>query len=117
MTKSSEDTVDFLGLQPSVDRSRIGIIGICGFGGMGLNAAAVDKRIRAVVTTSRCDLSRVMRKGYFDSQTKEQRSELLEQISQQRWVDAEAGRVRTRIPATSPKMPTALRRSPRSSWL
>src|SRR5215203_5384870 len=51
---NSEDfsaAVDFLGLEPLVDRERIGIIGICGFGGMGLSAAAVDTRIKAVVTT------------------------------------------------------------------
>src|ERR687897_256965 len=48
-TEDFSAAVDFLGLQPSVDRNRIGIIGICGFAGMGLNAAAVDKRIKAVV--------------------------------------------------------------------
>jgi uncharacterized protein len=62
-TEDFSAAVDFLGLQPSVDRERIGIIGICGFGGMGLSAAAVDKRIKAVVTTSMYDMSRVMAKG------------------------------------------------------
>ena len=91
--------VDFLGLQPAVDRNRIGIIGICGFAGMGLNAAAVDKRIKAVVTTSMYDMSRVMAKGYFDSLTKEQRAQRLEQMSQQRWADAEKG-----APAPGPRI-------------
>jgi fermentation-respiration switch protein FrsA (DUF1100 family) len=59
-TEDFSAAVDYLGLQPSVDRNRIGIIGICGFGGMGLNAAAVDKRIKAVATTSMYDMSRVM---------------------------------------------------------
>jgi uncharacterized protein len=83
--------VDFLGLQPSVDRNRIGLIGICGFGGMGLNAAAVDKRIKAVVTTSMYDMSRVMARGYYDKLTREQRTTMLEKMSQQRWADAEKG--------------------------
>ena len=61
-TEDFSAAVDYLGLLPSVDRERIGIIGICGFAGMGLNAAAVDKRIRAVVTTSMYDMSRVMAK-------------------------------------------------------
>jgi fermentation-respiration switch protein FrsA (DUF1100 family) len=81
--------VDFLGLQPSVDRNRIGIIGICGLGGMALNATAVDKRVKAVVTTSMYDMTRVMSKGYFDKQSLDQRTHMLEQISEQRWKDAE----------------------------
>ena len=90
-TEDFSAAVDFLGLQPFVDRNRIGVIGICGFGGMGLNAAAVDKRIRAVVTTSMYDMSRTMARGLGDSLTKEQRTQMLEQMSQQRWVDAEKG--------------------------
>jgi fermentation-respiration switch protein FrsA (DUF1100 family) len=83
---------DFLGLQPSVDRERVGIIGICGWGGMALNAAAVDKRIKAVATSTMYDMSRVMSKGYNDRMTKEERTKLLEQLSQQRWRDAENGK-------------------------
>lgn len=83
--------VDFLGLQSSVDRERIGIIGICGWGGMALNAAAVDKRIKAVATSTMYDMSRVMSKGYNDKMTKEERTKVLEQLSQQRWKDAEKG--------------------------
>lgn len=90
-TEDFSAAVDFLGLQPSVDRSRIGLIGICGFGGMGLNAAAVDKRIKAVVTTSMYDMSRVMARGYYDKLTREQRTAMLEKMSDQRWVDAEKG--------------------------
>ncbi len=90
-TEDFSAAVDFLGLQPSVDRNRIGIIGICGFGGMGLSAAAVDKRIKAVVTTSMYDMSRTMARGMNDALTKEQRSRMLEQMSQQRWTDAESG--------------------------
>lgn len=90
-TEDFSAAVDFLGLQQNVDRDRIGIIGICGFGGFALNAAAVDKRIKAVVTTSMYDMSRVNAKGYFDSMTKEERNLLLNNMSQQRWVDAEKG--------------------------
>ena len=84
--------VDGLGLQPNVDRERIGIIGICGWGGMALSAAAVDKRIKAVVASTMYDMTRVMSKGYNDSVTLEQRTQTLEQLSQQRWKDAEAGK-------------------------
>lgn len=98
-TEDFSAAVDFLGLQPLVDRERIGIIGICGFGGMGLSAAAVDTRIKAVVTTSMYDMSRVMAKGMNDSFTPEQRAATLERLSQQRWADA--GR---RTPAAGPRI-------------
>lgn len=90
-TEDFSAAVDFLGLQPFVDRNRIGIIGICGWAGMALNAAAVDKRIRAVATTSMYDMSRVMAKGYYDKTTPEQRTQTLEGMSRQRWADAEKG--------------------------
>lgn len=90
-TEDFSGAVDFLGLQKNVDRNKIGIIGICGFGGFALNATAVDKRIKAVVTTSMYDIPRVASKGYFDKVTLEDRTKTLEQISQQRWADAEKG--------------------------
>ncbi|WP_409419977.1 alpha/beta hydrolase [Pseudaeromonas sp. ZJS20] len=90
-TEDFSAAVDYLGLLPYVDRQRIGIIGVCGFGGMALNATAVDKRIKAVVTASLYDMSRVMAKGYYDSMTLAQRTQALEAMSQQRWVDAEKG--------------------------
>lgn len=90
-TEDFSAAVDFLGLLPEVDRERIGILGVCGFGGMGLNAAAADKRIKAVATTTMYDISRMMAKGYFDSTTAEQRAEQLEQLNRQRWEDAAAG--------------------------
>lgn len=83
--------VDFLGLQSAVNRERIGILGVCGWGGMALGAAAVDKRIKAVSAITMYDMSRVMSKGYFDSTAPEQRTKALEQLSQQRWADAENG--------------------------
>ena len=96
-TEDFSAAVDFLGLQPNVERERIGIIGICGWGGIALNAAAVDKRIKAVVASTMYDMTRVMSKGYNDSMTLEQRTQMLEQMSRQRWADAEKG-----IPAYQP---------------
>lgn len=83
--------VDYLGIQPFVDRNKIGIIGICGFGGFALNATAVDKRVKAVATSTMYDMTRVMSKGYNDAVTLEQRTRILEQLGQQRWKDAENG--------------------------
>ncbi len=90
-TEDFSAAIDFLGIQENVDQNKVGIIGICGFGGFALNATAVDKRVKAVATTSMYDMSRVTSKGYFDSMTLEQRSQMLEQMSQQRWVDAKNG--------------------------
>jgi uncharacterized protein len=90
-TEDFSAAVDYIGLQPSVDRNRIGIIGICGFGGMALNATAVDKRVKAVATTSMYDMSRVMSKGYYDKLTIEERTKMLEQMGEQRWQDAAKG--------------------------
>lgn len=87
-TEDFSAAVDYLGLHPSVARERIGIIGICGWGGMALNAAAVDKRVKAVVASTMYDMTRVMSKGYNDSMTLEQRSQTLEQLSRERWEDA-----------------------------
>lgn len=90
-TEDFSAAVDFIGLQKNVDRNKIGIIGICGFGGFALNATAVDKRVKAVATTSLYDMTRVMSKGYNDSVTPEQRTQTLEDLSQQRWKDVENG--------------------------
>lgn len=90
-TEDFSAAVDFLGIQKNVDRNKIGIIGICGFGGFALNATAIDKRVKAVATTSMYDMSRVMSKGYYDAVTLEQRTQTLELLGQQRWVDAEKG--------------------------
>ena len=84
--------VDFLGLHPLVDRERIGVVGICGWGGMALNAVAADKRVKAVVASTMYDMTRVMSKGYNDSVTAEQRAQTLERLSRQRWKDAANGK-------------------------
>jgi len=90
-TEDFSAAVDFIGLLPEVDRQRIGLIGICGFGGMGLNAAAADPRIKAVVTTSMYDMSRALGKGVPDSLTVQQRAERLSALAEQRWADAAQG--------------------------
>ena len=90
-TEDFSAAVDCIGLQPMVDRERIGVIGICGWGGMALNAVAVDKRVKAVVASTMYDMTRVMSKGYNDSVTLEQRTQALEGLGQLRWQDAENG--------------------------
>lgn len=84
--------VDYIGTQSFVDRNRIGIIGICGFGGFALNATAVDKRVKAVATTSMYDIPRASSKGYYDKVTLQERTKTLEQMSEQRWKDIETGK-------------------------
>lgn len=90
-TEDFSAAVDCIGLLPEVDRERIGVIGICGWGGMALNAVAVDKRVKAVVASTMYDMTRVMSKGYHDSVTLERRTRVLEHLGQQRWTDAEKG--------------------------
>jgi fermentation-respiration switch protein FrsA (DUF1100 family) len=80
--------VDFLSVQENVDENRIGIIGICGWGGMAINAAAIDTRIKATVASTMYDMSRVKSKGYFDSEDNEEaRYEKRKIISTQRTID------------------------------
>lgn len=84
--------VDFLSVQDNVDAERIGIIGICGFGGMAVNAAAIDPRIKATVASTMYDMSKVNVEGYFKSEdTKEQRMEKRKAIAQQRTEDFKNG--------------------------
>ncbi len=83
--------VDFLSTRSDVDPGRIGILGICGWGGMALNAAAIDTRIKATVTVTMYDMSRVNANGYFDSMDADQRYELRKQLNAQRTADAKNG--------------------------
>lgn len=64
--------VDFLSVQENVDPEKIGIIGICGWGGLALNAAALDTRIKATVASTMYDMTRVNAKGYFDAEDSEE---------------------------------------------
>ena len=70
-TEDFQAAVDFLSVQENVDAEKIGIIGICGWGGLALNAAALDTRIKATVTSTMYDMSRVNANGYFDSEDSE----------------------------------------------
>lgn len=83
--------VDFIGTRPFVDRNCIGVIGICGSGGFAVTAAQVDKRIKAVVTASMYDMSRVNHYGWEDSMSKEEYDKMLDRLGEQRWEDFEKG--------------------------
>jgi uncharacterized protein len=91
-TEDFSAAVDFIGLLPSVDRYRIGVMGICGLSGMALTAATSDSRIKAVATASMYDMSRSISRSYKDSYTLEQRHKVIDYISQQRWIDVENGK-------------------------
>ena len=84
--------VDFLSVQENVDPERIGIIGICGWGGMALNAAANDTRIKATVASTMYDMTRVSAKGYFDAEDSEEaRYEKRKALNAQRTADYKSG--------------------------
>ena len=101
--------VDFLSVQDNADPDRIGIIGICGWGGMALQTACVDTRIKATVTSTMYDMSRVASNGYFDSEdNKESRRAMREMVNAQRTEDfrngtyARAGGVVDPLPEDAP---------------
>ncbi len=84
--------VDFLSVQENVDPEKIGIIGICGFGGMAVNAAALDPRIKATVASTMYDMTKVNREGYFMStDSKEQRMAARKAMATQRTEDFKNG--------------------------
>lgn len=87
-TEDFQAAVDFLPVQDNVDPDKIGIIGICGWGGMALNAAAIDTRIKATVASTMYDMTRVNAKGYFDAEDSEEaRHEKREALNAQRTID------------------------------
>lgn len=90
-TEDFSAAVDFLSLLDNVDPDRIGIIGICGWGGLAVNAAASDTRIKATVASTMYDMSRVNANGYFDSMDADARYALREQFNAQRTADAKNG--------------------------
>ena len=91
-TEDFQAAVDFLSVQEQVDPEKIGIIGICGWGGMALNAAAIDTRIKATVASTMYDMTRVNAKGYFDSEDSEEaRYEKRKSLNAQRTVDYKTG--------------------------
>lgn len=90
-TEDFSAAVDYLLTRDDVDSERIGIIGICGWGGFAINAAAMDTRIKATVASTMYDMSRVNANGYFDSMNADQRYELKKRLNEQRTVDARNG--------------------------
>ena len=90
-TEDFSAAVDFLSVQDNVDPERIGILGICGWGGMALNAAAIDTRIKATVASTMYDMTRVNAKGYFDTMDANARYEQRKLLNAQRIEDYKNG--------------------------
>lgn len=86
-TEDFSAAVDFLSSLDEVNPEQISVIGICGFGGFALNAAAMDPRIKVAVTSTMYDMSRVNANGYFDATTPEQRYKLRQELNAQRTLD------------------------------
>ena len=108
-TEDFQAAVDFLSVQDNVDPEKIGLIGICGWGGMALNAAAIDTRVKATVAATMYDMTRVNAKGYFDAEDSEEaRYEKRKALNAQRIADyrqgtyARAGGVVDPLPEDAP---------------
>ena len=93
-TEDFQAAVDFLSLHDRADPEKIGIIGICGWGGLALNAAAADTRIKVTAVSTMYDMSRINQKGYFDSEdTPDARYAKLQALNARRLEDARSGRI------------------------
>ena len=91
-TEDFQSAVDFLCLHDRVDPERVGLIGICGWGGLALNAAAADTRVKATVSSTMYDMSRINAKGYFDSEdSADARYKKLQDMNAQRLADRKSG--------------------------
>ena len=90
-TEDFSAAVDFLSTQDFIDPEKIGVLGICGFGGFALNAASMDTRIKATITSTMYDMSRVNAYGYFDKMTEDERFELKKSLNNQRTKDYRSG--------------------------
>ena len=108
-TEDFSAAVDYLSLRDDVDAERIGIIGICGWGGFAINAAAIDTRIKATVASTMYNINRIRATGYFDKMNADERYELRRQLNEQRTRDARngeykrAGGVVDPLPADAPQ--------------
>lgn len=91
-TEDFSSAVDYLSNRKDVNPERIGIIGICGFGGFGLNAAAIDTRIKGTVTVTMYDMTRVTAKGYNDTIDADARYKMKEELNKQRTEDFKNGK-------------------------
>ncbi|MBQ3565535.1 MAG: alpha/beta hydrolase [Alphaproteobacteria bacterium] len=99
-TEDFSAAVDFLSNYPNVDAEKIGILGICGFGGFAFNAAAIDTRIKATVTSTMYDMTRVSARGYNDSVDENARYKMKQKLNAQRTIDFKNGNY-----AQSPGLP------------
>ena len=90
-TEDFQAAVDFLSVQENIDPNKIGIIGICGWGGHALNTASIDTRIKATVTSTMYNMSRVNHNGYFDKMTEDELYALKQELNAQRIKDFKNG--------------------------
>lgn len=90
-TEDFQAAVDYLSANPLVDPDKIGILGICGWGGIALNAAQLDSRIKATVASTMYDMSRVTAQGYFDRLDEKGRDEMKRALSDERTIDYKRG--------------------------
>ncbi len=102
-TEDFSAAVDYLVTLPYVDENKIGIIGICGFGGFALNANAMDTRIKATVTSTMYDMTRVSAHDYNDTKTAEQLYAERVQMNNQRTADAKSGKIAKSAPLPEPE--------------
>ena len=108
-TEDFSAAVDYLSTRDDVDSERIGILGICGWGGMAINAASMDTRVKATVASTMYDMTRVNAKGYFDAMDENDRYQLRKKLNEQRTTDykngyyALAGGVVDPLPADAPQ--------------
>ena len=109
-TDDFSSAVDFLSLRENVEPEKIGIIGICGWGGFSLNVAAIDPRIKATVAVTMYDMSRVSAYGYNDTTTVEERYASRKELSKQRLEDYKNGNYKTAggLPNERPQEPLYL---------
>ena len=107
-TEDFSAAVDYLSTRDFIDPDKIGLLGICGFGGMALNCAAMDTRVKATVTATMYDMTRVNARGYFDAMDADARYEMKKALNTQRTADyksgvpARAGGVIDPLPADAP---------------
>ncbi|PJG86340.1 alpha/beta hydrolase [Conservatibacter flavescens] len=106
-TEDFSAAVDFLGLQSFVDREKIGILGICGWGGFALNNAIMDTRVKAVAVSTMYDMTRVMANGYNDSVDKNARYEMRKTLNQARTEAAKEGHIALGNPSDHLPPPSA----------
>lgn len=90
-TEDFSAAVDYLATRTDVDAERIGILGVCGWGGFAINAAANDTRIKATIASTMYDISRCTANGYYDKMTADERYGMRQQLNAQRTIDARNG--------------------------